>query len=90
MDEHRDVGISSEGVEQVIPAFPVAVSFAGGHDRNELWIGGLDARGDGEGSTVQSIEKVALQIMGQFGRLADPGYEAHVLGSTAKVRQGLF
>jgi cell division protein ZapA (FtsZ GTPase activity inhibitor) len=39
---------------------------------------------------VQSIEKVTLQIMGQFGRLADPGYEAHILGITAKVRQGLF
>jgi hypothetical protein len=80
VDHNRDIGIAAQRMEEMVAAFSVTVAFSGNDDGCQVRIGHVDAQGRRNGSSVQSIEKITVEIVGQFGGLPDAGNKATLVG----------
>jgi hypothetical protein len=87
MDHYRDIGIATQRMEEMVASFSVTVSFPGDDDGCQARIGHMDAQGRRKGSSVQSVEKIAVEIVRQFGGLPDAGDEATLAGLLSQCGQ---
>jgi hypothetical protein len=87
MDHHRNIGIAAQHMEEMVAAFAVTVAFSGDNDGCEKRIGHMDAQGRRKGSSMQSIEKITVEIVRQFGGLTYSGNEATLMGLFSQCRQ---
>jgi hypothetical protein len=87
MDYHRNIWIAAQRMDEMVAAFTVTVAFSGDDDGCQSRIGHMDAQGSREGSSVQSIKKITVEIVRQFGGLPDSGNEATLMGLFSQCRQ---
>ena len=82
--QNVDVDIASDGVDEVIATDGQSVSVSGDMPDRQLGIGHLDARGDGCGPTMDAMKSIGVDIIGEAGRTADPGYKSKTLVSVVE------
>jgi hypothetical protein len=70
----------------MISAFPVTVSIAGDHHRRQLRIGRVNTDGRRQCPAVQSVEKIAMKVVGQFCRLTDARHQAYLMRRFFKLQ----
>ncbi len=90
MGDQGHVHISSQGVDEMITPFPIGVSVPTDHDNRHMGIGNPYGGGNGKGSAVKAIEKVASQVVGEFGRLSYPGHQDNFIWLQAHINQCLL
>ena len=73
VDEHGDVGVAPDVVDEVVPPLAVDVAVAAGHHDGERRIGHPDRQRGGQGAAVETVEDVDVHVVRQFRRLSDPG-----------------
>ena len=89
MDHNRDIGIAAHGMEEMIAALTIAIPFTGNHNGRQARVGRMDAQCRRKCPAVQSVEKIAFQIMRELGGLADARYiNGDYLDKTAEWRDG--
>ena len=74
----------------MVPSLTVVAPVPALHDDRQVGIGELRPRGDGQGSSVQAVEDIGVQIVGCLGGLTDTGDEEDLMGLKPAIRQGLF
>jgi hypothetical protein len=90
VDDNRDVGISSQGMDEMIASFTVTITVSGGHNGRQFRICQVDPYGDGDGPTMKPVKKITLQVMWQLSRLPDSRYQTKLAGSLLQIHKGLF
>jgi len=74
-------------MEKVIPADREAVAVTGHHDDGELRSGELDARREGERTTVGRMDRAAVDVADDPAGATDASHEDHVVQVLEPLRQ---
>jgi hypothetical protein len=72
VDEHGDVGVAPDIVDEVIPPLAVDVAIPARHHDRERRIGHPDPQRRRESPAVEPVEDVDVHVVRQFRRLSDP------------------
>ena len=87
-DGDVEVLVAAHGVDEVVAADGHRVAVAHVYPHAEGGVGEFDAGGDGAGATVDAVEAVGVDIVGDTARAADTGDHADVLFLVARLGEG--
>jgi len=85
-----EVGVFPQRRQQVVAPFAVAVAVPGRRHHFEPMVGQADTGSHRQGAAVNAVNHVALEIVGEFPRLADTRDDGDLLGPNLQLRQGLL
>jgi hypothetical protein len=71
MHQERDVGIPTNGVNEMVPTLSIAVAVSPYDNDSKLIVGQFGRSCDGKRSSMKSVYAIASHVMRQLGGLAD-------------------
>ena len=81
--QHLDVHVAAQGVDEVVAADREAVAVAGDDPHLQVGVGQPQAGGEGRCAAVDGVEAVGVHVVGEAAGAADPGDERHLLARHA-------
>ena len=87
-DGDVEILVAADRVDEVVAADGHRVAVAHVDPHAQSWVGQLDAGGDGAGTTVDAVETVGVDIVGDTARASDAGDHADVFFLVAGLGEG--